>query len=229
MKEGIFTSLLVLIFVSAFSQDMAFDIRGTYQHPVKQEKLDNASTMSDLIDGYPVSWIADYISAEITVVSGDKVVHAIHINDTLTLAQRDLLKSASLGDDIVLEVTYRAKNFITKDFDVRVLHYTASIIPEHEAEFPGGLEPMTQYLKKNAMNKIPESALKEFQQVIVSFTVNENGEIANARLSSTSGDQKIDELLLKAITQMPKWKPAENGTGTKVKQEFEFSVGYRGC
>lgn len=229
MTRPLIASLLVLTTFSLFAQDLGFEIRGTYARSVQEEKLDNATTMSDLIDGYPVSWIADYISAEVTVVSGNKVVHAIHINDTLTIAQRDLLKSASLGDDIVLDITYRAKNFITKDFDVRVLHYTTSIIPEHEAEFPGGLEPMTQYLEKNAMKKIPESALKEFQQVIVSFTVNENGEIANARLSSTSGDQKTDELLLKAITQMPKWKPAEIGTGTKVKQEFEFSVGYRGC
>jgi len=45
------------------------------------------------------------------------------------------------------------------------------------------------------------------------------------QLSKTSGDQKTDKLLLKAINKMPKWKPAENSDGIKVKQEFEFSVG----
>jgi TonB family protein len=63
----------------------------------------------------------------------------------------------------------------------------------------------------------------------VEFTVNEDCEIANAQISKTSGDQETDELLLNVINQMPKWKPAENAKGRKVKQEFEFSVGNVGC
>ena len=43
-------------------------------------------------------------------------------------------------------------------------------------------------------------------------------------VSKSSGDAATDKLLLKAITKMPKWKPAETTDGTKVKQAFEFSV-----
>lgn len=49
-------------------------------------------------------------------------------------------------------------------------------------------------------------------------------------MQSTSGDWKVEELLLKAITEMPTWKPAEDLNDVKVRKEFEFSVGGRdGC
>ena len=34
---------------------------------------------------------------------------------------------------------------------------------------------------------------------------------------------------METINKMPKWKPAENANGLKMKQEFEFSVGIPGC
>jgi len=196
---------------------------------MKEQKLEKAHTLSDVIDGYPVSWIAGYISAGISIITGDQVVQAMGINDTLTTAQKELLKSAELGDEIIIDVAYTSKNFITQGVDMHTLHYTATLVPEHEAEFPGGLELMTAYLKENAMRKIPDSTFKEFQQVIIRFTIDEHGEIANARFAATSGDPKTDELLLNAINRMPKWRPAVNADGVKVKQEFEFSVGGGGC
>lgn len=88
---------------------------------------------------------------------------------------------------------------------------------------------MTQYLRENAINKIPETTSKQLQQALVGFTVNEKGAIANVQISKTSGDPNTDKLLLEAINKMPKWRPAEDSKGVKVKQEFEFSVGNVGC
>jgi hypothetical protein len=36
-------------------------------------------------------------------------------------------------------------------------------------------------------------------------------------------------MLLDLIKNMPKWKPAINTNGVKVKQDFVFSVGAGGC
>ena len=69
----------------------------------------------------------------------------------------------------------------------------------------------------------------DFQQCVVIFAINEAGEIVNAKISRSSGDSKTDKLLLETIYKMPKWKPAKNSKGIKVKQIFEFSVGNRGC
>jgi TonB family protein len=109
------------------------------------------------------------------------------------------------------------------------LHYTATVVPEHEAEYPGGRESMRAYLKESAISKIPNASFKELQQVIILFTVDEQGRITNGRLTTTSGDSKTDALLLKALMNMPKWKPAVNSDGIKVPQDFEFIVGNGGC
>ena len=109
------------------------------------------------------------------------------------------------------------------------MNYSATVIPETEAEYPGGNQQMTQYLKENAIDKIPEISSKQIQQTLVEFTVNEKGETANAKIIKTSGDSETDKLLIEAINKMPKWSPAKDSKGRKVKQEFEFSVGSSGC
>ena len=88
---------------------------------------------------------------------------------------------------------------------------------------------MKEYLKENGIDKISEKALGIFQQALISFTVDTDGNITDAEISQTSGDPETDKVLLDALNKMPKWKPAENSKGIKVKQEFEFSVGNGGC
>jgi len=84
---------------------------------------------------------------------------------------------------------------------------------------------MRNYLKENAISKITEAASKKIKPAIVRFIINEDGAIAKAQISTTTGDDDTDKLLLEAINKMPNWKPAEDSKGKKVKQEFVLSVG----
>lgn len=215
--------------MSAYTQDLPFEVKGAYARSVRAEKLEKAVTMSDLINGYPVSWIDEYVSTSIAVVSGDHVEKAESIDDNLTPEQVSLLQSVDLGDDVVIDIAYKSKNFITKELDVRYMHYAATVIPEHEAEYPGGVESMRAYLKENAIINIPNESFKELQQVIIRFTVDEQGQVTNPRFTSTTGDSRTDNLLLKALKNMPGWKPAVDGTGKNVAQDFEFIIGNTGC
>ena len=135
---------------------------------------------------------------------------------------------ADLGTDVVIDVTYKQVNAITDNLDIRKMHISYTVIPEIEAEYLGGYEQMKKYLKETAINKISETDYEKLRAA-VRFTVNEQGEIANAQVSKTSGNQNTDKLLVEAINKMPKWKPAENSKGIKVKQEFIFNVGSGGC
>lgn len=112
-----------------------------------------------------------------------------------------------------------------------IIHYDVTVVPEVEAEYMTGTKELTEYLKKNAIDKISEATAKLLQPTIVSFTVNEDGKITDATVSKSSGDAATDKLLLKTINKMPNWKPAETTDGTKVKQTFEFSVNgnSKGC
>jgi TonB family protein len=229
MKQRIITSLLFLLFITAYSQDLTFEIRGKYLHAIKKEKLNEAKFISDIIPYYPAQWIMSYVSVDFLATCDGKAMMATSKSDTLSTEQKNILNTVDLGTDIVIDIKYKNKNSVTDNIDNSLMKYSVTLIPEIEAEYPGGYQQMTQYVKENAINKISETTSKEFQPVIVRFTVNEKGEIANAQIFKTSGDPNIDKLLLDVINEMPKWSPAEGSKGIKVKQEFEFSVGKAGC
>ncbi|MCU0370298.1 MAG: energy transducer TonB [Bacteroidales bacterium] len=224
MKKILITPLLLLLLVTSFSQDLNFDVRGKYRHPVNKEVLNSARSMGDIIPYYPAGWITGYVSVDISAITDDRTLTASGINDILTEEQADLLHSATLGTDIEINIQYLSENSTTGKLENRKMNYTATLVPETQAEFPDGYFQLRQYLQENAIDKISAEDSEQFEQAVVSFTVDEEGGIANARISTTSGDQLIDGMLINAVNNMPKWKPAEDSEGVRVKQEFEFSV-----
>ncbi len=229
MKTSLITLLLLSVLDAAFSQGLNFDIRGRYKLPIIKERLDAAKTMRDINPGYPSSWITDYISSAVLVTSRGKEMKAISSNDILSTEQLNLLKLVDLGTDIRIEIKYNDKNSITHKIENTSMNFTVTLVPEVEATYPGGFKVLKQYLKENAIEKISSEGAKALENATVRFTINERGEIANAEVVLTSKDKNIDKLLLEAINKMPKWKPASNSNGIKVKQQFEFTVGNAGC
>ena len=229
MKNSVITLLLIHFVLFGFSQGIGYDVRGTYMRPIVKENLNEAKTVSDINPGYPSSWISHYISVEVLATCNGIVMKAVSANDTLNNEQISILKMADIGTDIIVDVKYNPKNSSKDDLDIKVINFSFSVVPEIEAQYPGGYQLLNQYLKETAIDKISEPFAKQLQLATVRFTVNEEGQIIDAKISKTSEDEKIDKLLLEAICKMPKWKPAENSNGTKVKQEFEFSVGNVGC
>ena len=224
MKTSILISLLLLVGLSGFSQNLNYEVHGKYTRPIHKEKLSNAVTLGDVMPYYPAAWIDSYNSVEVSTVSNGTPMSAPGDNEILNEFQKDILRTADLGSDVVINIIYKTENSATRELMSRIIHYDVTVVPEFEAEYLTGTQEMTEYLKKNAIDKIPETISKQLTSAIVSFTVNEDGKIADAMVSRSSGDAATDKLLLKAINKMPKWKPAETADGTKVKQAFEFSV-----
>ena len=229
MKNASITLLLSLFLQTGFSQELNFEVHGTYSNPISKEKLSEAKTMRDINPGYPSSsWITAYISSEVSVTGNGKNFKAAGTNDILTTEQQNILKKAELWNDVVVDIMYKQVNTVTANVENHSMHFVFSLVPETEAEFVGGYEKLKQHLKQTAVSKIPSAIAKDFQAA-VRFTVNEQGAIAEAKISKSSGDKKTDRLLVEAINKMPAWKPAATSKGIKVKQEFEFSVGNGGC
>jgi len=212
-------------------RELNYNVSGNYTRSVTKEKLSEAKLLSDIIPNYPVNWIKDYVSVEITATSNGKSMTALNSNEVLSVQQKYLLNSVDLGTGITVKVNYKSTNAVTNDSVRNQMNVLMMIVPELEAEYIGGKQELKNYLKENAINKISEKDRKYLydKNAIVIFTVNEQGKISNARISETSGDAKTDRLLINIINKMPDWKPAENSNGIKVKQEFAFSVGSTGC
>ena len=229
MKQWIFTILFFQLVSGSFAQDIHYDIHGRYVHAITKGTLSQARIIGDIIPDYPAKWILRYVFAGISATRDGISREARSTNDTLSTEQINLLNSADLGTDIGIIIRYKSLNAVTNIIEESMMNYTATVVPETQAEYPAGYAQLTQYLKENAIDRISETYSKQLQQAVVQFTINEEGEIANAQLTKTSGNPEIDKLLLDTITKMPKWKPAEDSHGIKVKQEFEFSVGSAGC
>ncbi|HZV68432.1 MAG TPA: energy transducer TonB [Saprospiraceae bacterium] len=228
MKYSLITLLFLLQFYSGFSQDLSYRINGTYSRPVTKEKLIVSNSMNDISPGYPTSWINEYVTAEISATCNGVAMKAVSANDILSTTQKNILQKADLGTDVIVDIKYKSENAATREMEIRTMHFAVTIVPEVEAAYSGGHQQMTQYLKEQAIDKISSADAKQLKQAIIKFTINEEGEIANAQIAKTSGDPKTDKLLLRTINKMPKWKPAENAQGIKVRQDFEFSVGSEG-
>ena len=224
MRNTISTLLLLHLVFWGFSQDLAFDIRGTYEKPITIEKLQRAKTIADINPGYPSSWISNYISVEISATNKGEVRKATGVDAQLTDAQLSLIKMADIGTDIIVNVQYYPKDLLNNEA-IKKINFAYTLVPKTEAKYLGGHQLLKQYLKEKAIDKIPENIAKELQIAIVSFSISKEGQITDAQISKTSGDEGVDQLLLEVIRTMPRWKPAEGANGIKIKQKFEFSVG----
>lgn len=178
--------------------------------------------------------IIDYVSIEISVNHACNMLTARSTGQLLTLKQKNILNTADLGSDISIKLKFRFKNALTdKDaIGSKIVEgrYVVTLVPEVEAEYPGGFKRIVEYLEESVINKISgTTTVEKIRDAIVNFTVDENGQIVGAKISRSSNDPNLDKLILEATNKMPKWRPAENAQGIKVKQEFSIPFGNSGC
>ena len=90
-------------------------------------------------------------------------------------------------------------------------------------QFPGGMAGMMQYLSSNI--RYPEDAREAGTQgrVIVSFIVEKDGSISNAKVAKPTYSS-LDEEALRVVNAMPKWVPGkQNGEAVRVKYSIPVS------
>lgn len=220
----------------SFQDTPSFEVNRIYPSiSVSKEKLNAAHTLSDLADEhnnlthcYKSSWIREYISVEILTNYKQQIRKAVSTHETLSQEQKEMMLMADVGTDISVKVQYIPENTLTQN-DIKEIDFTFTVNPESDAKFPGGPQKLKQYLKENAIDKIQKGSFKNYDLAAIKFTINEAGEIINAHIFESAyqmfDDENINTLLLETIRRMPCWTPAQYADGTKVKQEFVFTVG----
>ena len=95
-------------------------------------------------------------------------------------------------------------------------------------QFPGGMAGMMQYLSSNI--RYPEDAREAGTQgrVIVSFIVEKDGSISNAKVAKPTYSS-LDEEALRVVSAMPNWMPGkQNGQAVRVKYAVPVSFRLKG-
>ena len=102
----------------------------------------------------------------------------------------------------------------------------ASVLRAEESpEFVGGMEALSQYIADNI--RYPEQAKRDNTQgkVLVRFTIQADGSVADAEVLRGIGSG-CDEEALRVVNAMPKWKPG-HVNGNPVRVQYTLPITFK--
>ena len=198
-----------------FVPNASIILRGTMQGTVTDEdgkfELKNVPTFSSLV----VSHVS-YKASEIRVGrwKGDYSVKLLPVENIIS--------------GLVVTGYAPAKNDIVNEENVKNTSSTKQVFVavEQKAEFPGGDVEMMKYLAQNIKYPSEAARVRVGGVVLVSFLVNENGEIRRPKIIKGLG-YGIDDEAIRVILNMPNWKPAiQNGKTltSKYTIDIKFNI-----
>lgn len=97
-----------------------------------------------------------------------------------------------------------------------------------DAAFIGGDDRLVAHLKERIVPHVV-AGIGWLKPPVVRFVVDEQGAATKVELVATSGNEGLDAQLLRAVSGMPRWKPAQDAEGRAVSQAFEFKVVQAAC
>src|SRR4051812_963204 len=113
--------------------------------------------------------IVDYVGIEISAVCNDKVLTSESSTSELTPIQKNILSAVKFGDNVNIKIKfkYKSRGKIKAGVEVIEGYLGVTVLPEVEAEFPGGFKQITAYLMENVFSKMSDAnACKKLQRVI---------------------------------------------------------------
>ncbi len=225
MRNFISAFMLILFAITASAQELSYEIYDGNAKGIDKEKLIAANSLKDLNPGFPSSWINYYESVELWVRINGELQSAKGVDDNLNVAQKNLLKKADMGSEIIVSVMYNPDTIINDEDDIREISFNYSIVPAKKAAYPLGYDKLKEFLWENGVEKIAALDQEVIRNSIIRFSIDKSGNVSNSSVEMSCGDPAIDEILLEAINKMPSWNPAENFQGQKILQNFQFIVG----
>lgn len=232
MKKNQILLIVILSIVYAFNSfaqnDLKFEINKVLPFiSIQETKLDKINTLTDLNKRYPASWVKAYISVEISAFKNGIQTKASGISDVLNQEQKELIRLVDRSSDIAVSVTYLPNNSLKNDTK-KQYDFKVTVLPDKNADYAEGVEQLIQYLQEHAIVNIEAGSFTGYDLTAIKFTITEQGHITDIQVALPSKNAKIDEMLVMAISKMPKWKPAEYANGLKVKQDFILTIGNMG-
>jgi hypothetical protein len=110
---------------------------------------------------------------------------------------------------IVNEVSFTGQNGLDKVYTNGIIVRIDSVVTraEIEASFPGGQVAWNRYIMKEIERNQNELGNNDYGTCIVKFIVDIDGKVASVEATTLRGT-KLSEIIVRAIRNGPKWKPA---------------------
>lgn len=191
---------------------------------LNKKEIRSAQSISDLNPHYKPSWVKQYIEVEISTYNQGKLQITKSKNNLLTATQKSKLLKSDEASPITVKVIYLPNNNL-KYNEPKETSFTFIPEPEKEAHFMGGQQKLTTYINTQIINNIPQDDFLPNTLAAATFMIDEEGKIVDVRLFESSKNEKLDQLILRSIQNMPNWEPATYENGLPVKQEFALAIG----
>lgn len=227
----VYLSICILIIIGGVSsygqlaqtEQVFFDVAPVFSKTVSDDQLASAETLSDIYEGYPSSWINNYISTTLVIGHDETQTSADGSTEALSKEQKRAIIDAPIGSQVSIWVVHEHSE--KQEDSPQEIKLTTTVVPTESATFGESHEDLLGYIREKAINAIDQNPAATFDQAIISFTISEEGEVTDPKLEESSLNTFIDKLLLDSIKTMPDWTPANDKNGRAIPQRFEFRVG----
>ena len=98
-------------------------------------------------------------------------------------------------------------------------------ITEQQPSFPGGQQKLIEFIQNNIRytDEMEETCING--RVIVSFLINEDGSVSNAKIERPI-HPLFDNEALRIVSIMPKWRPASQN-GKRIKMRYYLPISFK--
>lgn len=210
-------------------QDYFINIDHQYKLTVTPQELQQTTRLEEIIPDYPNSWISEYKNVLITTYSSEGEKNALGVNQQLTPAQTDLLRSAIPGMTFSTEINYNYPNTVSGNAELQQSFYWFEVVPETEAQYPKGKVALMNHIRFRSRDFLNRKMSFLSEPGSIMFIVNELGEIHDVIVENSSGDKEIDTHFKTLLKELSSWIPAQDHDGNAISQSFRFSFGKPGC
>lgn len=184
-----------------------------------------------------VASVISYASEATLVESGHKVsknsdnaetaaVPEVSVSDAMASSEASASESIDAISEMDEPVSEKGpEDPVVAELPVEKERGEVFVAVEKQAEFPGGIQALMQWLSMNV--RYPEDAMKNDAQgrVIVKFVVNADGSISDPTVLK-GVETSLDKEAVRVVRAMPKWIPAEN-QGQKVASYFNIPISFK--
>ncbi len=216
----------------ATSTAIHYDLDSRFLLTVTKDQLRAAKTIHDIVQEHLGQEGASYSSVSIRTVEreGGTEIVVSGTDQVLDAEQLKFLWSLDYSDSFVIQAWSRPINGAAETTSSNYFTPHVTIVPEQEAANSLGREALIAHVQNGTSVFAYMVDAKTLRSGKVHFTVDKAGTVSAIRLSASSGYPALDTRVMELMNTLPgTWKPATNGAGEAVEQEFVFSFGTVGC
>ncbi len=148
------------------------------------------------------------------------VVEVLNIVDDDTEIEEELvIEDTEADDETVIEIAPVIEQEEEVEEEAEIF-----VIVEEMPEFPGGDVALRTYLAKNVKYPIVAQENGIQGKVYVTFVVDRDGSVSNARVAR-GVDDSLDKEALRVVNSLPKWKPGKQG-GKTVRVSYTVPISF---